>query len=79
MRVRNTRTTHPPTMIPGEMLLAGAVAVGITIPVATVIEVSHPPADMDRYVMMTDCEVGGGVLPTCLVDSKTGEILGGQP
>mgnify|MGYP005723002451 CR=1 FL=1 len=66
-------------MIPGEFLVATAVAVGITVPVATVIEVTHPPVDMARYEMRVDCEVGDVVLERCLFDVEKGEVLGGKP
>lgn len=67
------------TMVSGEFFIAAAVAVGIAVPVATVIEVTHPPADMGRYEMRTDCMIGEAVIARCLFDAEANRVLGGKP
>ena len=66
-------------MVSGEFFIAAAVAVGIAVPVATVIEVTHPPADMGRYEMRTDCAVGEAVIARCLFDTQSDRVVGGKP
>lgn len=65
-------------MIPPEFLVSTVAAVGITIPVATIIEFSHPPADMTSYEVRANCEVGDAVLERCLFDVKTGTVVGSK-
>lgn len=64
-------------MIPGEFIVVGAIAVGITAPVAFTIESLHPPVDMTRYEIRKDCVLTEGVVvPTCLFDSVSGHAVG---
>lgn len=66
-------------MIPGEILVATALAVGTTVPVAAVIEVAHPDVDMSRYEVRENCQVGGAIIERCLFDVTKGEVIGGKP
>ena len=66
-------------MIPAEFLIVSAMTVGITVPIATVIEASHPPADMTRYEMRRDCVEGKTIIDVCLFDTGKNEVVGGKP
>ncbi len=66
-------------MVSGEFFIAAALAVGIAVPVATVMEVAHPPADLERYEMRSDCLIGDAVITKCLFDTKAERIVGSKP
>lgn len=67
-------------MFQGEFIVASAIAVGIVVPIGTLIEVTHPPADLARYEIRSNCVISEGVeIPRCMYDTKLEQVVGGKP
>ena len=62
-------------MNPADLLLTGAIALGVALPVTAVVESQRPTVDMGRYVMSEDCP---GV-ERCIVDTVTQRHMGLVP
>ena len=78
--IRNTKISKDQKMvIPAEFFVVAVMTVGITVPIATAIEMSHPPSAMSRYEMRKDCKVGDQVLDVCVYDMSAKRVVGAQP
>lgn len=66
-------------VIPAEFLVVAVMTVGITVPIATAIEMSHPPSAMSRYEMRKDCTFGNKTLDVCVYDISAKRVVGAQP